>query len=160
MREYSGTGCAIAMYTFPLVLIVFLVLGMYPSICFISEHFFQSSMAPFFLSAVLSLHRNATVQRVPKPENWSFIVHSHFMTNLHVGQVFSCWSNVSPLRFDQHVGQLTNLWQWVTLTFTNIWLKYDQDMSMTLVNSSPKSTPSNDYDMTNLWLRFDQVFLV
>ncbi len=26
-----------------------------------------------------------------------------------VGQVFSCWSNVSRLRFDQHVGQLTTL---------------------------------------------------
>ncbi len=48
-------------------------------------------------------------------------VHSQFMTNLRVGQVVSCWSNVSRLGFDQHVGQLTNLWQWVTLTLTKIW---------------------------------------
>ncbi len=82
------------------------------------------------------------------------------MTNLQVGQLFSRWSNVSRLRFDQHVGQLTNLWQWVTLTLTNIWLTFGQDMTMMLVKSSPISTPSNDHDMTNLWPRFDQVFLV
>ncbi len=33
-------------------------------------------------------------------------------------------------------------------------------ISIALVKSSPKSTPSNDHDMTNLWLRFDQEFLV
>ncbi len=87
-------------------------------------------------------------------------LHSQFMTSLQVGQVLSCWSNVSRLRFDQHVGQLTNFWQLVTLTLTKIWLTYDQDMTMTLVKSSPKSTPSNDHDMTNIRPRFDQVFLV
>ncbi len=84
--------------------------------------------------------------------------HSQFMTNLHVGQVFSCWSNVS--RLVDYVGQLTSLWQWVTLTLTKIWLTYDQHMTMALVKSSLKSTPSNDHDVTNIWPRFDQVFLV
>ena len=85
-------------------------------------------------------------------------VHSQliiFMTNLPIGQVFSCWSNVSRLRFDQHIGQLTNLWQWVTLTLTKIWLTYDQDMNMMLVKSSPRSTPSKwpwyGHPMTTIW---------
>ena len=54
---------------------------------------------------------------------------TNFVTNLQIGQVFSCWSNVSRLRFDQHVGQLTNLWRWVTLTLIKIWQTYDQYMT-------------------------------
>ncbi len=78
-----------------------------------------------------------------------FLTHSLTIHDqLQVGQVFSSWSNVSRLRFDQHVGQVTNLWQWVTLTLTKIWLAYDQDMTMMLVKSSP---PSNDQPMTKIW---------
>ncbi len=38
-------------------------------------------------------------------------LHSQSMTKVQLGQVFSCWSNVSRLRFDQHVSQLTNFGQ-------------------------------------------------
>ncbi len=90
-------------------------------------------------------------------------VHSQSMTKLQLGQVFSCWSNVSRPRVDQHVSQLTNFGQRVTLTLPKVWLTYDQDMTMTLVKSSSKSMPSNDHNVTKIWprilgLSYDCVF--
>ncbi len=43
--------------------------------------------------------------------NYSFTsislrVHSQSMTKVELGEVFSCWSNVSRLRFDQHLSRL------------------------------------------------------
>ena len=60
------------------------------------------------------------------------VTHSQFMTNLQVGQVFSCWSNVSRLRFDQQVGQLSNFWQGARIRrhqMTKIWPTFDQDLT-------------------------------
>ncbi len=58
------------------------------------------------------------------------VVHSQLMTKVDLGQVFSCWSNVSRLRFDHHVSQLTNFGQLVILTLTKICLTYDQDIQI------------------------------
>ncbi len=69
------------------------------------------------------------------------------MTDRQVGQVFSCWSNVTLKKSNFGTSHLYYLIQC-------------NNMTMTLVKSSPKGTPSNDRDMTNLWPRFDQVILV
>ena len=50
--------------------------------------------------------------KVVGPKDPAFYgLHSQFMTKVELAQVFSCWSNVGRLRFDQHVTQLTNFGQ-------------------------------------------------
>ncbi len=71
-----------------------------------------TSASPDSTPADLSTTLATTPESYMWGESWLLHTkHSEFMTNLQVGPMFSCWSNISGLRFDQHVGQLTNLLQ-------------------------------------------------
>ncbi len=72
------------------------------------------------------------------------------VTKLQLGQVLSCWSNVSRLRFDQHGSQLTNFGHWVALTLTKVWLTFDQDMTSCHGQIFPKCGRSIDYPSTEI----------
>ncbi len=84
-------------------------------------------------------------------------MHSQSMTKLDLGQEFSCWSNVIRLRFEQHVSQLTNFEQWVTLT--KIWLVACKTRPEVLYKQAEVALDSY-HDMTKLWLRLDQEFII
>ncbi len=64
------------------------------------------------------------------------------------------------LRFDQHVSQLTNFGQWVTLTLTKIWLTFGKSMIRIWPTRWSNLLQKVHDQMTNPWLRLDQVFLV
>ncbi len=70
---------------------------------------------------------------------------SQFMAKIQFGQELLPWWNVSRPRFDQHIGQLTNLWQWMALTLTTF---SQSNLSQKVYNQ-----------MTVFCPRFDQEFL-
>ncbi len=82
--------------------------------------------------------------------NQSMGPHSQSMTKVDLGQVLPCWSNVSQLRFDQQVSQLTTLeneWPWP-------WRRFYYAISQIF---------SKKYSINWLWndlclLRFDQEY--
>ncbi len=77
------------------------------------------------------------------------------LTEPHPSYILVKCSHVSWLRFDQHVSQLTNFGQRVTLTLKRIWLTFDQDMTMTIVKISRKwkvNQLSFDQDQTKFSL--------
>ncbi len=82
--------------------------------------------------------------------------HSQSMTKLQLGQhgqVFSCynWSNNSRLAFDQCVSQLTNFD--LDQDLTNLWPRYDYDVSHIFCKKYTIKWPCYDQHMTKIWPR-------